>query len=576
MSSEARRRLVYRLDLIVIIALLITSGLAAVLFALQVEGEDDDDSAADVVVSVPTATHTAVATATLLPTVTPTSSSLPPTTLTLTPTVTVSATPTVIVTASPTVTHTPTATITASATLTHTPRPSATVTPPPTLTATDTPTPWPSPIVNVLPDPLYAAQPVTITGQAQPRDTIHFYDQGQWLGGVVADNAGSWIIDLPDGLAEGEYDLTVVAVSVNGAVSDSTQVQTRVLPAPTPTSTNTPTPTTLPTATATAAPSATNTATASATVPPTPVPSATATPVPTATSTPVPTATAVVIVPTDTPTPLPSPTLPATATPTALPTATDTVTPAPTQTPTTAPVPTATLLPVSAAPQIAPLPPELVVGEPVMLTGTAAPGQTVIVSVGSNVVWEIPVQDNGIWSLRWIPAASGLVTVSAVAADSNGQQSAPAAVEAFVWSIRPRIDAPSPGTVVAPGVVTVSGVAQARTTVTIQHAQTGAVYATVAVPDSERWTATITLNGEGDVPLVAIVAAANGSALSSASLMVTVAPPLQSDTGAVLETTDADETGRTFTALLALLLVAGGFSIIIAGRVLTLWARDRS
>ncbi len=228
------------------------------------------------------------------------------------------------------------------------------------------------------------------------------------------------------------------------------------------------------------------------------------------------------------------------------------------------------------APQIATLPPELVVGEPVTLEGAALPGQTVIVSVDSNVAGEMFVQDDGAWSLVWTPASAGSVLITVVATDAAGQHSVPATVQADVWSVRPRIDVPGPDTVVAPGAVSVSGVAQPGAVVTVQNAQTGVEFAVVNVSGDGSWSTSVTLSDAGAVTLIAVVAAPNGSALSSAPVVITVAPLLHSDTGAVLQTADADETGRTFTALLALLLVAGGFSIMIAGRVLMLWARDRS
>ncbi|MCD4686267.1 MAG: hypothetical protein K8S97_10060, partial [Anaerolineae bacterium] len=67
MNTELRRRLVYRLDLILIVLLLITSGVAAVLFVVEFDRDgDDDDIAVNITAEPPTVTQTAVATNTLL------------------------------------------------------------------------------------------------------------------------------------------------------------------------------------------------------------------------------------------------------------------------------------------------------------------------------------------------------------------------------------------------------------------------------------------------------------------------------------------------------------------------------
>ena len=53
-----------------------------------------------------------------------------------------------------------------------------------------------------------------------------------------------------------------------------------------------------------------------------------------------------------------------------------------------------------------------------------------------------------------------------------------------------------------------------------------------------------------------------------------MAPAVQPQSGGIL-TNDPDDTGRAFTALLALLLAAGGFSAYFAGRLLYMLAHDR-
>jgi hypothetical protein len=89
------------------------------------------------------------------------------------------------------------------------------------------------------------------------------------------------------------------------------------------------------------------------------------------------------------------------------------------------------------------------------------------------------------------------------------------------------------------------------------------------------WQVVVDLEGEGPVTLVAVAPDPNGFDLLSEPVVITLAPPVQPNTGGV-RTADPRQTGRAFTALLALLLSAGGFSIYIAGRLIYMVARDRA
>lgn len=84
----------------------------------------------------------------------------------------------------------------------------------------------------------------------------------------------------------------------------------------------------------------------------------------------------------------------------------------------------------------------------------------------------------------------------------------------------------------------------------------------------------VELHGEGPVTLVAAAPGPNGSTLISDPVEITLASTVPPNTGGA-QTSDPGQTGRAFTALLALLLSAGGFSAYFAGRLLFLVTRDR-
>lgn len=538
------RRLVRRLDVLLIAALLVTSGLAAALFGSQFFLDDDEEQIAG-----PQLTETAFA-ALPSPTVTPSS--------------TATDIPTATTTASATATDTPTAT----------PEPTDTATP--TATFTPTVTPWPAPVVAWLQPPIYADVPLTVSGQALPFDTIHVYDNGEWVAGMLADDEGDWSVALPDGLSEGAHTLAIVAVSRDGAMSNPARMAVQVMQAPpTPTATATPEPTDTPTATATNTATATSTATSTptSTLTSTPTDSATVTPSntpnPTATRTPAPTRTAVALVATDVPTDLPTNT--ATVMPSDTPNPTATRTPVPTRTavavPTSAPSATVTML---TPPEFLDLPAEVTASEPVTLAGLADPGQTVVVTAGDAVVDQVVAQGDGSWAAIWTPDAVGPMQLDVVAMGAQGQQSEPASADILVVPPRPRIDRPRTGAVFSAGNLLVSGTAYPGTSIEIYATESGRTLGTAAAAADGSWQMTVWLAGQGQVTLVAA-----GAGLRSDPVVVTLAPPVQPESGITLVSATPEETSRTITALVALLLVAVGFSIFFAGRVLITLARNR-
>ncbi len=542
------RRLVRRIDVVFFVILLITSGLAALFFWLEFYNGDQDDEQA--VASRATATATLTFTATDTPTRTRT----------------------------PTVTASPTATATSTATAT----PTRTPTPTPTVT------PWPTPGIDPLPGTLFAGESVPISGQALPHDTIHVYAAGgEWIAAAVADGDGNWSVALPGTFAEGMHTLAVTALSESGASSEPVSVSFDVLPPPTATATPTTTPTATATATptATASPTATRTPTATATVTVSPTPSPTATASPTASRTATYTAVAVVPTATETPFPTESPMPTAAPTGTPVPSATPTASHTPTvsapPTRTATPTPTGSATPIAVAgaqvqpPQVDEFPGDVMLGAPVTISGRAQTGHVIRVSINGARIGQATAGPDGTWTLDWTPERAGVLALEAVATDAGGVQSVPVTRQVTVGAQPPQIDTPRPGAVYSPGPVTFSGSAQPETQVSVQDVLSGAVLAEATVSAGGAWHTTLTLDDPGQYRVEAAISVPGDVILESEPVTFTVAPPVAPDTGVTLILSDPEKTGRTFTVLLALLLLAGGFSVFLAGRLLVLLARDR-
>jgi hypothetical protein len=140
--------------------------------------------------------------------------------------------------------------------------------------------------------------------------------------------------------------------------------------------------------------------------------------------------------------------------------------------------------------------------------------------------------------------------------------------------IRPHIDEPASGDVFSPGPITLRGKASPGAPLEIKDQVTGDVLVTINTADDGAWQITIQAQTEGQLVLVAAVAGTQDLTLISDPVMITLAPPVQPSTGANQDA-DPDETGRVFTALVALLLSAGGFSAYFAGRLIIMAAKDR-
>jgi hypothetical protein len=128
--------------------------------------------------------------------------------------------------------------------------------------------------------------------------------------------------------------------------------------------------------------------------------------------------------------------------------------------------------------------------------------------------------------------------------------------------------------VFSPGRLTVSGVAEPGTMIEVRDTDTGAARAAVEVSSDGAWQTEVELAGEGQVTLVAAALGPDGVPAVSDPVTITLAPSVQPVSGGAQQA-DPGETGRAFTALLALLLAAGGFSTYFAGRLIYLLAHDR-
>ena len=409
-----------------------------------------------------------------------------------------------------------------TATLTWTPSPtaSATDTPAPTatLTATATPPPTDTPTLTSIPS---ATPDLDATVEAL-------------LAVRMTETAQSW--------------------------TDTPTVTLTPTPSATFTATPSPTPSTTPSATVTRTPTLTATLTPTATFSPTPThsPTVTASPTATVSRTPSPTRTPqeVALLPTGTaiftlaPTETPLPTDTATFTPapteTPRPTDTTTFTPTPTRTPQeVALLPTSTAT-FTLAPTETPLPTD---------TATFTPAPT-----------ETPPPTD---TLTPSPVPPTRTPVGGAAAES----APPAQAGQSPGETGPRIDAPASGEVRAPGPLVARGVAAPGATVVVREQPTGAALAVTQASAEGAWTAQFSVARAGPLTLVASAPGLDGLIRISEPVTITLAPPVQPVSGGML-LPDAQRAGRLFTVLLAVLLVAGGGSAFFAGRLLVLLARD--
>ncbi|MBP8973532.1 MAG: hypothetical protein KBH93_06615, partial [Anaerolineae bacterium] len=149
----------------------------------------------------------------------------------------------------------------------------------------------------------------------------------------------------------------------------------------------------------------------------------------------------------------------------------------------------------------------------------------------------------------------------------------PAQVGQLPGEAGPRIDAPASGEVRAPGPLVARGVAAPGATVVVREQTTGAALAVTQASAEGAWTAQFSVARAGALTLVASAPGPDGLIRISEPVTITLAPPVQPVSGGML-LPDAQRAGRLFTVLLAVLLVAGGGSAFVAGRLLVMLVCD--
>lgn len=448
------------------------------------------------------------------------------------PTPTSTLTPTGTPTKTPVPTKPPTATDTPSPTASDTPVPSSTSTPTATATLTPSATPSPSPTA-------------TATWTATPSRTP-----------TVTPSLTRTATATATASPTATHTLTATATKTPIPTRSPTPEVVAML------ASATPLPTTTPTATATVTPSATPTAsdTPSPTASATWTSSPTSTPSHTATLTPTPTWTAS---PTASPSPSPRP-------PTRTP-----IQPSPTPAALINTIPSGSPGAASVAPpRIGALPASISVLEPVTISGQGEPGQTIVLAVEGDRIGETLVRPDGMWAFEWQANRSGDVTLEIMSIAPSGQASESVVTSMNLVAPQPRIDVPAPGEVRSPGALVVRGLAQPGATVTVHDARSGGVLGEVLASGQGTWQVVVNVTRTGPLVLEADAPGVDGTIGVSDPVTLTVAPAVQPVSGGNT-LLDPDRAGRTFTVLLALLFVVGGFCTYFAGRVLLMVARDR-
>jgi hypothetical protein len=110
--------------------------------------------------------------------------------------------------------------------------------------------------------------------------------------------------------------------------------------------------------------------------------------------------------------------------------------------------------------------------------------------------------------------------------------------------------------------------------ITVRDGESGTVLGVAQAAAAGDWEARIVAADEGPLVLIAVATAPDGTSQTSPPVTIRLAPPLQPASGSAL-LPDARRAGRLYTILLGLLLLAGGFSLFVAGRLLIRLARDR-
>jgi hypothetical protein len=128
------------------------------------------------------------------------------------------------------------------------------------------------------------------------------------------------------------------------------------------------------------------------------------------------------------------------------------------------------------------------------------------------------------------------------------------------------IQTPANGDVVMAGPISIRGRGPANADIQVVDVATGGVLAETSSGNGGQWVVDITIEEAKDVVLIAQLT--DDPTIQSPSITITVAPIVQPRTGVDLTPNPENERGAAFTALLALLITAVGFTLIYAGRLL--------
>ncbi|HML21020.1 MAG TPA: Ig-like domain-containing protein [Aggregatilinea sp.] len=220
--------------------------------------------------------------------------------------------------------------------------------------------------------------------------------------------------------------------------------------------------------------------------------------------------------------------------------------------------------------------PEAAVSEPdaVIISGTAEPGASVIITADGEEIGQATADDSGAWSFTWVPGAAAgpdepEPEIEVLPAE-GGEALLPQAV-AVVSA--PTISVPVSGDIVLPGPLVAMGYGAPGATIRLENQTAGAVLGSTTVQPSGQWQIRAAMAGEGEQALVAVMITTEGQIIPSAPVTVILAQPVHPQTG--MDFSRDGAAGRAFAALVALLLAAGGFATYFAGRLVYMLAQDR-
>ena len=219
---------------------------------------------------------------------------------------------------------------------------------------------------------------------------------------------------------------------------------------------------------------------------------------------------------------------------------------------------------------------EAVASEPeaVIISGTAEPGAGVIITADGEEIGQATADESGAWSFTWVPGAvsePGEPEPEIEVRPAEGGEALPP--ESVAVAAAPVIAVPVSGDIVLPGPLAAMGSGQPGATIRLENQTAGTVLGSTTIATSGQWQVRAAMAGEGEQVLLAVMITADGQISQSAPVTVILAQPVHPQTG--MDLSRDGEAGRAFAALVALLLAAGGFATYFAGRLVYMLALDR-